>query len=110
MNRMALHVPATARNPPRDTSVGLAPVAMKFIVAQMRQFADAIDYFDHGSHCSPGRVLKNIHQLSVSSSSVSTPCVKSGFLPTSSPPLGETREREQVLKITFSIPAGIAAQ
>jgi hypothetical protein len=56
-------------------------------------------------------VLKNSYRKAVRVSNRSTPCVKDGFLPTTSPPkgetgekppLGETREREQALKITFS--------
>jgi hypothetical protein len=65
-------------------------------------------------------VLKNEGRQPVLISGASTPCVKTGFLPTTSPPLGETiekpplgetiekpplgetREREQALKITFS--------
>jgi hypothetical protein len=55
-------------------------------------------------------MLKNAGQLSVSTSSASTSCVKAVFLPTTSPPretsekppLGEIRERERALKITFS--------
>jgi hypothetical protein len=33
------------------------------------------------------------------------PCIKDGFLPTSSLPLGEIREREQAVKILFQQPA-----
>jgi hypothetical protein len=48
------------------------------------------------------RVLINSYRSVVRVSNRSTPCVKDGFLPTTSPPLGETREREQALKTTFS--------
>jgi len=37
--------------------------------------------------------------------SLSTSCIKTGFLPESSLPLGETREREQAVKILFQQPA-----
>jgi hypothetical protein len=56
-------------------------------------------------------MLKNSGQLSFSTSSASTSCVKAVYLPATSPPLGETgekplfgetREREQALKISFS--------
>src|ERR1035437_4110828 len=49
----------------------------------------------------PNRMLKHSGQLSFSTSNVSTSCVKAVFLPTTSPPLGETRERKRALKITF---------
>jgi len=43
---VALNVPAAAWNPPRDRTVDVAPVAMKFLVAQMGQLADAINDLD----------------------------------------------------------------
>jgi len=47
MNRVALDVLAAAWNPARNRTVDLAPVAMKFLVAQMRQLAYAINDLDH---------------------------------------------------------------
>src|SRR5208283_965587 len=47
MNRVALNVLPAAWNLPCDRTVDVAPVAMKFLVAQTRQLADAIDDLDH---------------------------------------------------------------
>ena len=46
MNRVALNVLAAAWNPARDRTVDVAPVAMKFLIAEMRQLADAINVLD----------------------------------------------------------------
>jgi hypothetical protein len=46
MNRVALNVLAAAWNPARDRTVDVAPVAMKFLIAEMRQLADAINDLD----------------------------------------------------------------
>jgi len=43
----------------------------------------------------PGRVLRKIMNREPGSLYASTPCVKTGLLPQSSPPPGEIRERER---------------
>ena len=48
------------------------------------------------------RVLRNARNRKVKSLSCSTPCMKTGFLPQSSPPRGETRERERAVETIFS--------
>ena len=50
----------------------------------------------------PGRVSRNPHHVAVDLELVSTPCMKTGFIPQSSPPSGEIREREQAVETAFS--------